>query len=179
MFPTFNGSSRRSRNINLSGQRHANPFAAHALSPSSGSAANKAVAEAQATRRRRQQERDELKAAHFIQRLWRGHSTRQACRRDRRRQLEALYAPGCSLTPEQRAPQALPLLIASFDARGDDSSQLLVLFAEDLRKTGNALVTSGLLPLPKLVQLVDILLNVLDRWVAFSMVLYFCKGRLN
>lgn len=62
MYPSFTGSSRRPRQVNLSGRR-SNPFAA--------------VAEAQQERGKRQKERDRLNAARVIQRSWKGHKSRE------------------------------------------------------------------------------------------------------
>lgn len=72
MFQTFSGSSRRPRQVNLSG-RVANPFA----QPGVPSGSQAAVASAQEKRAERQRERDRLNAAKNLQRVWRGH----ACRR--------------------------------------------------------------------------------------------------
>lgn len=71
---TFSGSSRRPRNVNLSGQ-NLNPFAANSWTPASGSHAT--VANAQQERLQRQQERERLNASKRIQRTWRGHKTRR------------------------------------------------------------------------------------------------------
>ncbi|KAF2136722.1 uncharacterized protein K452DRAFT_258657 [Aplosporella prunicola CBS 121167] len=72
MFQTFTGSSRRPRQVNLSG-RVANPFAA--VGAGSGQSA---VKSAQQERAQRQREREKLNAAKVIQRTWRGH----VCRRE-------------------------------------------------------------------------------------------------
>lgn len=69
MYQSFTGSSRRPRQVNLSG-RNANPFAA-----SSGAAS--AVESAHQDRQLRQQQRDQLNAARLLQRTWRGHSSRR------------------------------------------------------------------------------------------------------
>ncbi|KAF2479184.1 hypothetical protein BDY17DRAFT_305131, partial [Neohortaea acidophila] len=71
--PIFTGSSRRQRQVNLSG-RPTNPFAS-ASSHSSGPQA--AIASAQQDRIARQQQRERLHASSRIQRVWRGHSTRR------------------------------------------------------------------------------------------------------
>ncbi|KAH0544373.1 hypothetical protein FGG08_001514 [Glutinoglossum americanum] len=68
MFQSFTGSSRRPRQVNLSG-RNPNPFAA-------SSASNTALVNAQQERFLRKLERDRLNATKTIQRLWRGHSCR-------------------------------------------------------------------------------------------------------
>lgn len=164
MFPTFSGSSRRLRNVNLSGQKHSNPFAAHSLSPGTGSGASKTVAEAQAGRRQRQQERDELKAARSIQRTWRGHRERQSVKAGRRQALAELYDPSSTLQPEQRIPAAFPLLLSAFDVRVDGDQKLLVRFADDLARTNYMALTSGQLPLTRLWHLIHILVLALNRY---------------
>ncbi|KAJ5788601.1 hypothetical protein N7457_003591 [Penicillium paradoxum] len=82
MFQSFTGNSRRPRQVNLSG-RATNPFAAfpgnsptrqtpHAANPES------AVAIAQRERALRQRERDRQTACRTVQRVWRGHHSRNA-----------------------------------------------------------------------------------------------------
>ncbi|KAJ5803417.1 uncharacterized protein N7503_005867 [Penicillium pulvis] len=82
MFQSFTGSSRRPRQVNLSGRTN-NPFAAfpgsspsrpapHASNPQS------AVAIAQQERMQRQRDRDKQNAVRVIQRVWRGDSSRRA-----------------------------------------------------------------------------------------------------
>ena len=81
MYPSFTGSARRPRQVNLSG-RSSNPFAANAAvrqSPSAQSSQN-TVAHAQAERLLRQQERRRPPAATAIQRSWRGYRGRKAIR---------------------------------------------------------------------------------------------------
>ncbi|CAN8097686.1 unnamed protein product [Discula destructiva] len=132
-FPTFSGSSRRPRNVNMSGQKNLNPFAASSFTPSAASSASKTVADAQAERRRRQQERDKLKAAENIQRTWRGHTVRQGLREQRREQLDALYANDAMLSaPEVRSAQALPLVVTTLDPSRSDDRERLHKFAQDL-----------------------------------------------
>ncbi|QIW99316.1 hypothetical protein AMS68_004834 [Peltaster fructicola] len=71
MYQTFTGTSRRPRQVNLSG-RSGNPFAAAGLGgPKS------AIDSAKEDRLRRQQERDRVQASKHIQRAWRGHSSRR------------------------------------------------------------------------------------------------------
>lgn len=78
MFQTFTGSSRRPRQVNLSG-RNNNPFAAVSGAPTSRAPLNShdAIAHAQQERRARQQERNRLQAANTLQRTWRGHRSRR------------------------------------------------------------------------------------------------------
>lgn len=81
MFPSFTGSARPRRQVNLSG-RNSNPFAAVSGSrlPSSSHNAQNAVAHAQHERLIRQQERERPPAATAIQRVWRGHKAREEAR---------------------------------------------------------------------------------------------------
>ncbi|KAI4107474.1 MAG: hypothetical protein L6R37_001576 [Teloschistes peruensis] len=90
MFPSFTGSTRRPRQVNLSG-RNSNPFAATASSrqPSSAPATQSTVAHAQAERALRQQERRRLPAAVTIQRSWRGYHSRRTARTAWRRDWDA------------------------------------------------------------------------------------------
>ena len=78
MFQSFTGSSRRPRQVNLSG-RNSNPFAAASASrqPSSTQTSQHAVAHAQQERLWRQQERERLQATKLLQRAWRGHKSRR------------------------------------------------------------------------------------------------------
>ena len=77
MFQSFTGSSRRPRQVNLSG-RNSNPFAATSRStqPAVPQNAHNAVLHAQQERLARQQERERLQAAKDLQRVWRGYASR-------------------------------------------------------------------------------------------------------
>lgn len=74
MYQSFTGSTRRPRQVNLSG-RSTNPFASTSTSSTPGSAS--AVASAHADRLARQNQRSRLQASSRIQRTWRGHSARR------------------------------------------------------------------------------------------------------
>lgn len=78
MFPSFTGSARPRRQVNLSG-RNNNPFAALPGSrlSSSPQTTQNALAHAQQERILRQQERERPPAATRIQRTWRGHQGRK------------------------------------------------------------------------------------------------------
>ncbi|KAK5412445.1 ubiquitin-protein ligase (E3) [Exophiala xenobiotica] len=69
------GSARKARQVNLSGRGAPNPWAA--LAKPGQSSASSTVAQAQADRLKRQQERDRLTATKRIQSVWRGHSARR------------------------------------------------------------------------------------------------------
>ena len=72
MHQSFTGTSRRQRQVNLSG-RPSNPFASS--SPAAGP--QSAIASAQQDRLNRQQQRERLQASARIQRVWRGYSDRR------------------------------------------------------------------------------------------------------
>ena len=77
MFPTFTGTSRRPREVNLSG-RNKNPFGALPTGSTTQGSSHNAVAQAQQERRARQLERDRLQAARSLQRTWRGFRSRRS-----------------------------------------------------------------------------------------------------
>lgn len=130
MYPTFTGSSRRTRNVNLSGQRQ-NPFAA-AWSPSTGSGASQTVSNAQVERQQRQKERERAKAAKTIQRTWRSHHTRRQLQDTWRQEFDHIYSAPDNATPQQRAFAALPLLLAFFEPNQRGDHQRALRFARDL-----------------------------------------------
>jgi len=78
MFQTFTGSSRRPRQVNLSGRK----------------SGETAVQFAQQERERRQRERDKLVTARLLQRLWRGHSVRKQVRQQWRDEWDFVEGPG-------------------------------------------------------------------------------------
>jgi ubiquitin-protein ligase E3 C len=81
MFQSFTGSSRRPRQVNLSG-RNTNPFASFPsgrYGPHSHGPQN-TLAVAQQERILRQQERERLSAARILQRSWRGYRSRETIR---------------------------------------------------------------------------------------------------
>lgn len=128
----------------MSGQRNLNPFTASSFTPAAASNASKTVADAQAERRRRQLERDKIKAAENIQRTWRGHSVRQDLRGQRRAQIDALYAQHVSQSsPELRSSQALPLVVTTLDPSRPDDGERLEMFARDLEDSGCAAVRTA------------------------------------
>lgn len=114
MFQTFSGSSRRPRNVNLSGQ-NLNPFAASSWTPAA-SGTQKTVANAQQERLQRQQEREKLNATKRIQRTWRGHKVRRDLADSRRNAWDRAEAGGDSRSEAALAEQ-LRLLVAFFSTR--------------------------------------------------------------
>ena len=100
MFQSFTGSSRRPRQVNLSG-RNNNPFAATSRStqPTVPQYAQNAVVHAQQERLARQQDRERLQAAKDLQRVWRGYASRSELRSRYRRiwdEQEDIVEPGSS-----------------------------------------------------------------------------------
>src|SRR6186713_3297297 len=85
MFQTFTGSSRRPRQVNLSG-RNNNPFAAVQQTSAARGSLPTAVVNAQQERKARQYERERLQAAKVLQKSWRGHRCRKGLREEARRQ---------------------------------------------------------------------------------------------
>jgi ubiquitin-protein ligase E3 C len=132
MFPTFTGSSRRPRNVDLSGQRKTNPWANSSWAPTQ-SGASKAVAQAQVERERRHREREELAATKRLQKVWRGHRDRRQLRDCRRQEYDTLYKhPILPQNARQRIKQAFPLLLAILVPTRSDDQQRLDFFISDL-----------------------------------------------
>lgn len=149
----------------MSGQTAANPFAARSWSPSSSSGTSKALADVQAERRQRQQERDRLKAAQSFQRIWRGHRARRELREFRRRAFDDLYASPASLSSEQKLASALPLILAAFEVSCAGDVRRLELLVQDLTQTGFSPVRSGQIDARTLERLAGIIIQTLERYV--------------
>ncbi|KXX75514.1 putative E3 ubiquitin-protein ligase HUL5 [Madurella mycetomatis] len=163
MFPTFTGSSRKARNVNLSGQKAINPFTSTSWAPHSAAGASKTVANAQAERQQRQQERDRQKAARRIQKSWRGHRVRRALRAERRRIIDRLYEEQVSMDVAQRTVEAIPLVLSVYQASHPDDIQRLSLLARDLLQTRFAAFVSGAIEAPRLSKLASIVVASLGR----------------
>lgn len=129
-FSTFGGSSRKPRQVNLSG-RKANPFA----TIGSGFGSQEVVAKAQQEREKRHREGERLKAARTIQRSWRRHSNQKATNVQLRREFDDTEGEtGYSKTDIQdvqayasafQAYRQLLLLHRFFDSRNiEDLSRL-------------------------------------------------------
>lgn len=121
MFQTFSGSSRRPRQVNLSGQ-NLNPFAAGSWTPAA-SGAQKTIENAQQERLRRQQERERLNAAKRLQRTWRGHKVRRELANSRRQLWdESMRLGGGSIAS---FAAHLQLFVAFFSPRRPDDRDRL------------------------------------------------------
>ncbi|KAI1777178.1 hypothetical protein F4818DRAFT_340321 [Hypoxylon cercidicola] len=166
MFPTFSGSSRRPRNVNLSGQRNTNPWATSSWSPTT-SGASKTVAQAQAEREKRQRERDELNAAKRLQRVWRGHTGRQSFKQTCRERYDALYGQPID-HDSSRVTSALPLLLLLFDPMQTDDQHRVDLFIQDLGALKSDPANFGLFGPKSWDRLAQLLIGALERRPASS-----------
>lgn len=169
-FSTFSGSSRRPRNVNLSGQR-TNPWASSGWSPSN-TGASKSVAQAQAEREKRHRDRQELNAASRLQRVWRGHKDRQITKQARREDYDALYydqSPVCAPS-SSRVQLALPLLLTLFDSSRQDDHRRLDLFVQDITTSGSITTLFDQLTPTSTVwnRLAELLIKALEKYGAQS-----------
>ncbi|KAM5346672.1 hypothetical protein ACJ41O_009677 [Fusarium nematophilum] len=165
MFSTFTGSSRRPRNVNLSGSA-GNPFANTSWTPSAVSNATKTVSNAQAEREKRQAERLRLKAAGKIQRIWRGHQARAALRESRRAAFDELYDSGTIQGQDERLPQAFTLLVSFFSPRRNDDTRRAILYARDTESVRlQSIAPAGVHPC-RVKQLIQLLVEALESSVA-------------
>lgn len=107
MFPSFTGSARPKRQVNLSG-RNNNPFATlpGSRTSSSSQTSQNALAQAQQERILRQQERERPPAATRIQKIWRGHRGRKQAKVIWRQEWEYREGWGVKGNPETRASQS-------------------------------------------------------------------------
>lgn len=182
MYPTFTGSSRRPRNVNLSGQRNTTALATSPWGLKASSGPSKTVADVQAERQQRKQDRDRRDAALRIQRIWRGYRARQFMRDLVREAFADIYPPGparedadpTSSPVEQRRKSkdrlrhGLPLLLASFatfKASSLDDRQILDSVIADLRITEFCSISSGQISLKRLNKFANILLAVLELYI--------------
>ncbi|KAG5979168.1 hypothetical protein E4U55_005485 [Claviceps digitariae] len=158
MFSTFTGSSRRPRNINLSGQA-GNPFANTSWSPAAVSNATKTVTDAQAEREKRHLDRQRLKAAGRIQRTWRGHLTRRNLAEDRRAAFDNLHRSHTIVA--DRLPLAFNLLLLFFSQQAPDDLQRVYVFAKDCESAHIGHIAPRGIHTSRLTTLTDILIYTL------------------
>ena len=131
MFPSFTGSTRPKRQVNLSG-RNNNPFAAVSGSRTSSSPqiSQNALAQAQHERVLRQQERERSPAATKIQKTWKGYRDRKQANFIWRQEWEC--KEGWQPKAPSESPEPLSQLAAPAYASEDEclgSLRLLVQFA--------------------------------------------------
>lgn len=165
MFQTFSGSSRRPRQVNLSGQTP-NPFAAGTWSsPASASGAQKTVAHAQQEREQRQRERERLNASKKIQRVWRGHRSRVELADARRQQYKAAYS-SCEGEHDALVPlEQLKLLMAFCNPeRDNDVAQLTELGRKFVHSKNTGLMSQAEYQ-PYLLKLAKLTLSALIQYV--------------
>ncbi|KAI1100921.1 hypothetical protein F4804DRAFT_27727 [Jackrogersella minutella] len=167
MFPTFTGSSRRPRNVNMSGQRSTNPWGTSTWSQST-SGASKTVAQAQAEREKRQKERDELNAAKKLQRVWRGHRVRRSFKETCREEYDTVYSQTIGHNASSRVIRTLPLLLVLFDPVQTNDQHRLDLFVQDLSSLGSTPSNFGLFSLNSWDRLAALLVGALERRLASS-----------
>ncbi|KAK3332145.1 hypothetical protein B0T19DRAFT_96051 [Cercophora scortea] len=169
MFPTFTGSSRRSRNVNLSGQKTTNPFTSTSWAPNAAIGASKTVAHAQVERQQRQQERDRLRAALCIQKTWRGSRARRNFRTACRQALDQMYGnPDPAINTEQRSARAVPLVLAACQPSQLEDHDRLGRVAQDLLQTNFSAFSSGAVDATRLDKLSRLFITALERYGAGS-----------
>ncbi|KAK0704161.1 hypothetical protein B0T21DRAFT_299527 [Apiosordaria backusii] len=158
MFSTFTGQSAgKRRNVNLSGNRAHNPWASPATLGSSTT-----VSKAAAEREKRQREKERLKAAKCLQRVWRGSQTRQHLRAQNRAAIDYLYHHG-QPTPEARSREALPLVLRSFQKTNYNDRQRALWLCRDLHDSRFAAFRSGAPDMIQLDRFVRVLLDASEE----------------
>ncbi|OBT41030.1 hypothetical protein VE00_08404 [Pseudogymnoascus sp. WSF 3629] len=136
MFQSFSGSSRRTRQVNLSGQ-DINPFEASSWAPTA-SGTQKTLAAAQHERHLRQLERERLVATKNIQRTWRGHRVRKDVANTRRQAWDLLdnqHAQEEDLA-EPVLMEELNLLLAFFNYKNSEDISRLSCLCQRLLQRG-------------------------------------------
>lgn len=135
MFQTFSGSSRRPRQVNLSGQ-NSNPFAASSWTPSA-SGTQKTLEIAQQERQQRHLDRERLNATKRIQKTWRGHKVRSDLAESRRSIWDEADVADVSSGGE--GPQLVKktrLLMTFFNRRRRDDINRFILLSERIAAFG-------------------------------------------
>lgn len=124
MFPSFTGSARPKRQVNLSG-RNANPFAATpgTRQPPSSQTVHNALAQAQQERLLRKQERERPPAAKKIQSAWRGFRCREEIRNQWRYEWDLKETKDLGITAEA-GPAVLALSYENLDRPPYKSEEL-------------------------------------------------------
>ncbi|KAL1652274.1 ubiquitin-protein ligase (E3) [Diplodia intermedia] len=133
MFQTFTGSSRRPRQVNLSG-RVSNPFA----QLGAGQGSQSAVQSAQQERAQRQRDRDRLHAARLIQNAWRGHACRRALYDQIRRDWDGLESQShadAAYPTEADAFLQIQRLLLFMNLRNDDDHRRLTRYCNRAMKS--------------------------------------------
>jgi ubiquitin-protein ligase E3 C len=162
MFQSFSGTSRRPRQVNLSGQ-DLNPFAASSWAPTA-SGTQKTVAAAQQERQQRQRERERLNAAKRIQRTWRGHKARQDLAASRRLLWDEMESRNGEVADVSRElSQELRLLLTFYDSQKEQDTERLSRFCGRLLEASQNHVLSKADMRPYLRGLAAVLLVTLEQ----------------
>jgi ubiquitin-protein ligase E3 C len=160
MFQTFSGSSRRKRQVNLSGQEP-NPFAAWGAA----SGTQITVQAAHTEREHRKQERERLNATKRIQRTWRGHKSRKELADTRRRAWDDMERDsarqGSQISPT--LIEELRLLLSFFNPQNPEDVSRLSRLSERLLRASQEGCLSEKDLRPHLLRLARIILASLTR----------------
>lgn len=120
MFHTFDGSSRKRRDINLGG-RKSTPSTSRGSLPPRTAAPSISVLNAQRERAQREAERRRLKAATTVQRVWRGRKEAETQRAVWRREWDEKFAGGSSVgwvrwdSPGNGIEEGITLFLAFYE----------------------------------------------------------------
>ncbi|KAI9741146.1 MAG: hypothetical protein M1834_002859 [Cirrosporium novae-zelandiae] len=180
MFQSFTGSSRRPRQVNLSG-RKPNPFAA---SPSSKTT----LAQAQQERLHRQQERERLNSTKQLQRVWRGSQCRGQVREEWRRKWDKQEETRSGNEPRsyqtrEDCEASLRLLLLFFKKQSPDDLRRLRWFLSSASKTSGILESvenaTAILWLRLAKLALEVLKTETDTDVPFTELLLFLIGMSN
>ncbi len=149
MFTTFTGNTRRPRQVNLGGKK-TSAFG---------------IDRAQQDRAQRQRERDTLNAARRIQRVWRGHATRQTIAEELRREWDVVEGTASgSYSSEGESLSQLQRLLGFASWRKDDDVKRLQHYASRQRETVGALRFASSGPWPSAYERLEkMLLLILER----------------
>ncbi|KAF2720147.1 hypothetical protein K431DRAFT_285997 [Polychaeton citri CBS 116435] len=134
MYQSFTGTSRRPRQVNLSGRTTTNPFAAVGGSKGPQSA----VANAQQDRIDRQRQRERLQASAKIQKVWRGHRSRRRTFKIWRQVWDELEHQSQPYATEEDSFRQLQRLLLFYSPR-DDVRRLAWYGARQMATTGEGL----------------------------------------
>ncbi|KAF1952578.1 hypothetical protein CC80DRAFT_479407 [Byssothecium circinans] len=164
MFTSFSGSTRRPRQVNLGGRK------SHAFgSTGSGAGSQAALDRAQQDRAQRQRERDTLKAAKTIQRIWRGHASRLSLANRLRQEWDAVEGEASSQAEspygsEAEAYSQLQRLIRFSNTRNQDDARRIRHFGSRQMQTVRALGLAASGPWPSVyLRLETMILAGIDR----------------
>lgn len=120
MFTSFSGNTKRPRQVNLSGRGGRNPFG-NAGGTGTGAGSQAAIDRAQQERAQRQRERDTLNAAKRIQRVWRGHASRERVAHELRQEWDAVEgSAGTAYRSEAEALAQLQRLLRFASTRNEE-----------------------------------------------------------